>query len=213
MRFLTNFKKNKKMRTLEINLYKFDELSDEAKEKAIKNYKNEYCEEIGTFWQEDNFNSIKAILNFFDVKIKNYEIDFSSAARSFINWEFTSEYNEEIKNLSGSRLYKYLQNNYVNRRTGSFNSVFDGKPDEGRCLFTGYCADHDIIYPVVEFLEKPTKYLNFKDLINNIIYAGLKYIENDFYYQNSDEAIIEEILNKDLYFNASGKIIWLSDIN
>ena len=201
------------MKTLEINLYKFDELSDEAKEKAIKNYKNKYCEEIGIFWQEDNFNSIKAILNFFDVKIKYFEIDFSSAARSFINWEFTSEYNEELKNLFGARLFKYISNNYIGKKTGSFNSVFDGKHDMGRCLFTGYCADHDIISPVIEFLEKPTKYINFEDLINNVIYAGFKYIENDYNYQNSDEAITEEILNKDLYFNASGKIIFLNEIN
>ena len=201
------------MKTLEIKLYSFDELSDEAKNKAIQNYKKEYCEEIGTFWQEENFNSIKAILNFFDVKIKYFEIDFSSAARSFINWEFTSDYSEELKNLSGSRLFKYILNNYIGKKTGSFDSVFDGKHDMGRCLFTGYYADHDIIYPVIEFLEKPTKSINFEDLINNVIYAGLNYIEKDYNYQNSDEAIIDDLLANNLYFNASGKIIWLNDIN
>ena len=201
------------MKTLEIKLYSFDELTKDAKQKAIENYKNDHCETLGTFWQEENFESIKAVLNFFDVKIKNWSIDYSSAARSFIDWEFTSEYDEELKNLSGARLFKYIQNNYIGKKTGSFNSVFDGKHDEGRCLFTGYCADHDIISPIVEFLEKPTKYINFEDLINDVIYAGLQYIENEYNYQNSDEAITYELLNSDYYFNSSGKIIWLSDIN
>lgn len=201
------------MKTLEIKLYSFEELSEEAKNKAIENYKNDHCETLGTFWQEENFESIKAVLNFFDVKIKNWSIDYSSAGRSFIDWELNSDYDDDIKNLYGSRLYKYLQNNYIGRRTGSFNSVFDGKPDNGRCLFTGYCADCDLITPVVEFMERPIKNINFEDLINEIIYAGLKYIENDYDYQNSDESITEELINNDIYFNASGEIIWLSDIN
>ena len=201
------------MKTLEIKLYNFEELTKEAKQKAIENYKNDNFETLGEYWQEENFNSIKAILTFFDVKIKDFEIDYSSAARSCIYWEFKSEYTEELKNLFGARLFKYIQNNYIGKKTGSFNSVFDGKHDEGRCLFTGYCADHDIISPIVEFLEKPTKYINFEDLINNVISAGLQYIENEYNYQNSDEAITYELLNSDFYFNSSGKIIWLSDIN
>ena len=201
------------MKTLEIKLYSFEELTKEAKQKAIENYKNEHCETIGTFWQEDNFNSIKAVLNFFNVKIKNFEIDYSSAARSFIDWELNLDYDDDIKNLCGARLFKYIHNNYIGKKTGSFNSIFDGKPDDGRCLFTGYCADCDLIVPIIEFLQKPTKYINFEDLINDVIYAGLKYIENDYDYQNSDESIIEELLNNDFYFNASGKIIRIEELN
>ena len=193
------------MKTIKINLYRFEELSEEAKEKAIENYKNDNIETLGVSWQEENFESIKAVLNFFDVKIKNWSIDYSSAACSFIDWEFKSEYNEELKNLSGARLFKYILNNYIDKKTGSLNSVFDGKHDDGRCLFTGYCADGDIIAPIIEFLQKPTKYINFKDLISDVISAGLQYIENDYNYQNSDEAITEELLNSDFYFNASGK--------
>ena len=195
------------MKTINVNLYTFEELSQEAQKTAIENYKNDYCETIGTFWQDENFNSIKAVLTFFDVKLKNWSIDYWSAARSWIDWELNLDYDDEIKNLSGARLFKYLQNNYVDRRTGSFNSIFDGKPDNGRCLFTGYCADGDVIAPVIEFLERPTKNINFEDLINNIIYAGLKYIETDYDYQISDEAIKEEIINNDLYFNAEGREI------
>lgn len=201
------------METIKINLYKFEELTEEAKNKAIENYKNDNFETLGEYWQEENFNSFKAILTFFDVKIKDFEIDYSSAARSCIYWEFTSEYDEELKNLSGARLFKYIQNNYIGKKTGSFNSVFDGKHDKGRCLFTGYCADHATIYPIVEFLEKPTKYINFEYLINDVISAGLQYIENEYNYQNSDEAITDELLNSDFYFNASGKIINADELN
>lgn len=173
------------MRTVETSVYKFEELSDAAKSEAIENYRTTN-EDLGRHWQDENFESIKAVLDFFDVEITNYSIDYSSAAGSYVSWSLNLDYDEEIKNLSGARLFKYIQNNYIGRVPGAYGHIFDGKPDEGRCIFTGYCADHSVIEPVINFLERPTKNISFEDLIDDIIYAGLKYMEQDYEAQMSD---------------------------
>lgn len=190
------------MKTILTKLYRFDELSKTAQDYAIEQYreKNEY---LGQHWQEDNFESIKAVLKFFDWSITNYSIEYWSAAHSYISISLNLDYAEEIANLSGVRLYKFLNNNYVNRRTGSFNSVFDGKPDNGRCLFTGYCADGSVTEPIEKFLKRPTD-ITFEELMEKCIYEGLKYIEDDYNHQLSDEYIKEEITDNGLQFNAEG---------
>lgn len=58
------------MEIVEVCVYKFEELSDSAKEKARAWYRegNDY------FWWDDALGSIKAFCNEFGVKIKNYEV-------------------------------------------------------------------------------------------------------------------------------------------
>lgn len=58
------------MEIVEVSVYKFDELSDSAKEKARAWYRegNDY------YWWDDCLSSIKTFCNEFGVKIKNYEI-------------------------------------------------------------------------------------------------------------------------------------------
>ena len=64
-------KKVKKMKTVTIALYKFDELSDDAKETAREAYRYSGIE---YFWFDDAIGSIKAFCDYFNVKIKDYEI-------------------------------------------------------------------------------------------------------------------------------------------
>ena len=58
------------MRTAKIELYKFNELSDDAKEKAREWYKTD----LDYPWWDESINSIKAFCDYFNVKIKDYEI-------------------------------------------------------------------------------------------------------------------------------------------
>ena len=191
------------MKTILTKLYQFDELNETAQNYAIEQYRNNN-DFLGQYWQEENFESIKAVLNFFDWSIDDYSIEYWNANCSYVSISLNLDYAEEIANLSGIRLYKFLINNYVNKKTGSFNSVFDGKPDDGRCLFTGYCADGAVTQPIEEFLKRPTN-ITFEELMEECIYEGLKYIESDYHYQLSDEYIKDEIINNEMQFNAEGK--------
>lgn len=58
------------MRTATIELYKFDELSDDAKDIA----RNWYLQDIEYPWFHESIGSIKAFCDHFNVKIKDYSI-------------------------------------------------------------------------------------------------------------------------------------------
>ena len=67
------------MKTIELQLYKFDELSEDAQEYAISNYRNK-----GQYhWIDEGIDSIKAFCDHFGVNLKNYSI--SPYAHSFID--------------------------------------------------------------------------------------------------------------------------------
>lgn len=54
-----------------INTYKFTELSEEAKEKALSDYRQNGFEYA---WQDENHNSLKAFCDLFGVKVKDWSI-------------------------------------------------------------------------------------------------------------------------------------------
>jgi hypothetical protein len=115
------------MRTHTIKIYKFDELSEEAKEKAMEDIAitQEY------FWQDSAIESLKRMAEHFGAKLASYDIDFSNSVQhggaTWENVEFIEE--QEIE----ERLLKL----------GTFNA--ETLKGDGDCKLTGYCADEDAI--------------------------------------------------------------------
>lgn len=187
------------MKTVQINLYSFNELSEKAKKAAIENYLNSEHE---LFWCEENLRSIKEGLNFYGFSLDNrYNIDFSSASNSYA--PIKSGHNDDIENLQGVRLYKYLNNNYSIywcKYHKKYRNLLDGN-----CPFTGYCMDEDFLQPIKDFMKTPTN-INFVELMEECVYSCLKAIQNDYEYQNSDEYIIEHFEANNYQFLESGEI-------
>jgi hypothetical protein len=73
------------MKTIEINLYSFNELTEKAKEKAL----NQYQSETEYFWGYEALESLKAFFNAIGVKLTDYSIDWSNPNQSFIKYEGT----------------------------------------------------------------------------------------------------------------------------
>ena len=88
------------------NLYSFDELSEDAKSRAKDNITNEY-------WAEwifsDAHETLVKFCDIFNIDYRN--IDYLEPYRN----EYTIKQDEDILNLSGLRLHKYLINNYYNQ--------------------------------------------------------------------------------------------------
>ena len=59
------------MQTITVNLYSFSELSDDAKQNAIEKIRYPY--ELA--WSDESLDSIKTFCNYFNVKLKSYEVD------------------------------------------------------------------------------------------------------------------------------------------
>jgi hypothetical protein len=87
------------MRIIETEAYTFDELSDDAKEKAKIELVSEY------FWSDDAIASLYAFADEIGIKITDYSIDFSGYSHNSISWEWIID--EHKNDLSVEELTGY----------------------------------------------------------------------------------------------------------
>ena len=197
------------MKTIEINLYSVKELDEDAKEKAF----NEYCGSEQYFWGDDNKATLNEFERIFPVIIKDWRY---GGGNSYINFCFTND--DDIENLSGVRLLKYLINNYYDYlyepKTFTKNKMYttNNKKRKSKiiyqkndCRLTGYCLDCDILEPIYEFLKKPNKYITFYDLMNDCLQSWLSACEKDYEYTYSEEAFIETSEANEWYYTKDGE--------
>jgi hypothetical protein len=134
------------MKTLNITLYSFDELSDKAKAIAISKFKPET-----EFIWEDGRATSEAFTKIFGLE---------TSCRSWLELSFNRTH-PDILNLSGLRLRKYLINNhyydifkpktfYNNNYTKSRLSKIFKKSE---CPLTGIYTDDKILQPIYDFLS------------------------------------------------------------
>ena len=86
------------MKTVEIKIYSFDELSEKAKEKAINNFRNTH----------DNYHIFSEIIDTCKKVAALFGLKFGREYATLL----TGHIDDDILNLSGERLYKYIVNNY-----------------------------------------------------------------------------------------------------
>jgi hypothetical protein len=190
------------MRTNEITAYKFDELSDSAKEKAYKEFLNSEHE---YFWMDENVESIKKGLQHFDCSMgKGWYIEYHSSRASYVPVVIDMQHAEDIAELSGVRLWKFLNNGYM-KYWCKYDKKYENLLD-GNCPFTGYCLDENFLDPIREFMKKPTD-ITFLELMERCVWECLVGIEHDFDYQNSEEFFKEECISNEYEFTEDGNRI------
>ena len=185
------------MRTIEISIYKFSELSDESKRKALDIFEP-FVDHI---WV-DVYETIQKFCEIFGVKTGSNYFDVR-----------TSNIDDNILELTGQRLRTYLINNFyseiykpktyykgVNKKRKS--KIFVNND----CVLTGVCYDHDMLEGIYNFIQKPCNHTNFKDLIGNAFHDLRKSVEDEASYRYSDEAKIEDIEANDYEFYEDGNI-------
>jgi hypothetical protein len=199
--------------TVTREIYTFDELSDEAKEKAIENYRGEGVDTSHNW--DDAHESVKEFHNVFGS---------SAGHRSWLDIR-TGHMEDQILELSGQRLRTYLLNNFPSafyerkyrghskndhRSTekpkshrlvtkiskdykGNYYRVFRSNFQvESSCPFTGVCYDEDLLDPFKEFIKNPDG-RTFEDLLQEAMESLRISLEREDEYQNSDEAIKERL--------------------
>jgi hypothetical protein len=210
------------MKTIDVNLYKFSELSEEAKEKAIQKWRNDNYNYQPWFIDEAN-KSFEKFADLFSIDWRN--IDYCEPYRN----EYSIKLDDQIKELSGQRLATYIWNNF---KRDLFKGKFyfkdcytypNGKKTEDNrqykryikryskifldnsCVLTGVCYDQDLLQPIYDFLNKPTD-IDFETLLNDCIYSLCHSVSAEIEYQSSDEAIIETIEANDYDFLENGEL-------
>ena len=95
------------MKTIEIKVYKFEELDEQTKEKVIENYR--YINVDNTFW----YDCIKEEFDELGLEIKEFNLDRGNYAKIYIdNLEETSK--SILHEFGDSVLIKQTAKNYMN---------------------------------------------------------------------------------------------------
>jgi hypothetical protein len=173
-----------RIKTKTIQVYSFEELP-EAKQHEIM-YQSEYP------WSYENRDTLIVFTNIFDfVNITDYEYGY----RNYINYSLN--YDDEIKALTGHRLAKWLYNNYYHQITKDKWYYKNNKSRYSKiqiskdCVLTGYYMDDYILQPIYDFIDKPIEGYTINDIINDCLNAWIDACNNDYEAYYSIDNMIE----------------------
>lgn len=193
------------------NLYRFDELTAEAKERAIEDYRQDM-----TFgWQDEIINTIKAIADAMNCTYNYYSYDGISYDVSFEACDFDDS-------LSGVRAWAFIENNFItpNQKPKTYwlnHCLYtDGRKNWSRkskinftlsdCPFTGYIADCCFGEAWEDWKKNFNKNSSVYDFIEDVAYKLSREWTSDNEYQYSDEGVIEMIEINEYEFYEDGSI-------
>lgn len=206
------------MRTKIITIYKFSELSDDAKQTAIKYYRDNKDE---IFWQDEILESLKTLFKFCDgVKLVDWSLGLNN---SYISVSFS---NDETEELSGKRAWAWVENNlfyklrykagikFQKERVWMSDNVKHCTNPEGafihhigelkECEFTGVCYDEDFL----DSLRKDIKDgCDLKTAFKGLAATYQMILNNENDDQNSDEYISEHLEANEYEYNEDGNQI------
>jgi hypothetical protein len=198
------------MRTQTINIYSFDELSEEAKEKALNDYREGMTEIFGI---DETVESLKGLFkNCNGITLKNWSL---GDCQSWLNVTFE---NDEIGDFTGKRAMSWIENNLlVNIRIPENSFAMNGTRRKlaqyGQyyragmikcCPFTGYCADDDFLQDLISEVKQGT---DLKTAFEGLAVTCQKLIQNEQEYQQSEEYIKEHFEMNNCEFDEDGNLI------
>lgn len=199
------------MRTIEIQLYKFEELSEEAQQNAVSKWRNDT--EI-SFSLDEIQQSLTRFAEEFNVNIRDYSLGYNSNIDARLG-----HIDEGILEVKGTRLLAYLHNNYSHvlyerKGYGNYEKRPNGKYDYKRrsrikiintcCPFTGVCFDEDILEPIRKFIAKPNKYTTLENILRECVSSCEQSADRVVEYENSFEYIKDTIQANEYDFTAEG---------
>jgi hypothetical protein len=165
------------MKTIQINLFSFNELSEEAKIEALKENYN-VNEHSLYFYYEEAKQSIRKFNALFDIQ---------ESRHNFLDYSI-SHIDDNILELSNDRLKKFIA-----------NKIDIEKYQD--CPLTGLCYDITLLFP----FYRPDENQSLEDCIKLAYTAIVKELKENEDYLYSDKSIIEHFNNNDYYFFENGQ--------
>lgn len=200
------------MKTIEVTLYEYEELSERAQERAL----TDYMSHGNDFDMREPTNTLNKFESIFPIKIRDWEF---GGGQSAISFRFTGS--EDIENLTGWRLATYIWNNYrdyiySHKYYSTRGCWIDGKYHyksrrsniiicSEDCPLTGTCYDNDILDPIWKFLKKPDETTTFESLLDDCLQSWLNECEKEDEYRSSKEAFAETCEANEWLFTKEGK--------
>lgn len=212
------------MKTVRIKIYKFNELSKKAQQVAIDKWRED---ETYDWIFDEAVNTLDKFAKIFSININHFNFEEPYSNR------YSFEMEDTILELSGQRLATYIWNNYKREifkpkiYSKLVKTFKDGTPIpvskehpagfrlptrhsgctiDNSCVLTGVCYDQSVLQPIYDFLDKPSKSKDFKDLLEDCLQSLCKDVQGEIEGNSEDEAIKETIEANDYDFTADGKM-------
>jgi hypothetical protein len=170
------------MKTIEIKLYKFNELPEEVQEKAIEKY---FDINVDYDWWDFTYEDAENI----GLKINGFDLDRGN----YCNGEFilsTSEVAQNVLKEHGGNCDTYkTAENFLDE----FNPVFTEYLDESSDNYESAESEDKMIYLETEFL-------------NSLLEDYRIILRNEYSYLTSEKAIKETLIVNDYDFTENGEI-------
>jgi hypothetical protein len=193
----------------QVNLYTYDELSDDAKKKALAKW-SEDNHDIVQIYFDEIFDSYKSFIECTSFTLANYKIDLYN---QYI--ELSHDYKDEIFELQGKRAMAWLENDVLSQfrvtHRERFNNIkLYSKYGEGyktgqvkTCPLTGYCYD-DIFIDEFKMAILGGSTVETAFYAVEITLSKLLIETNDW--TNSEEYFREDCESNEVYFLENGQI-------
>lgn len=175
-------------KTIEIEVYRFEELSEKAKDRVRYNEKAA----IGYSRDDEALASMNALAKHFGGRMYDYSIDWFASSHSYARFEMPEDMEEEeIARRLGE--------------LGTFNP--ETLKGNGDCKLTGYCSDEDAIdgFRAEFFKQKKAGQIDLESLMQAAFKTWLKAAQDDCEHQYSDEALTENGEANDYWYEANGE--------
>jgi hypothetical protein len=210
-------------RTIRTKIYKFDELSKDAQQKAVEWYLDG---EDFSWIIDDASETLDKFCEIFDISYRNF--DYCETYRS----SYSFNLDDNILELSGQRLATYIWNNYRSQiYKGKYYGKLvkthkDGTPIEvskqhpngtrhvkryskcqlsDECVLTGVCYDYSVLQPIYNFLKKPSPNTDFKDLLEDCLNSLAEDVCSEIDGNKEFSAVADTIQANDYEFTKDGK--------
>ena len=187
------------MKTLEIKLFNFNELTDDAKEKAIEGVRNLYhVDNNFAEWAIDDCALLEPLdKELFDLLGKNYNFPLIKNNRK-INFSLDRDRYINVSDaMEITNKYQFLM--WLGIPENMIENV-DFSIGEDTILIEENSWDYEFNDDELEIIDSAVK--KFENHCENILNRIKKYID----YRFSDEAIIEDILSNSFEFTEDGAI-------
>jgi hypothetical protein len=195
------------MRTIKTKIYKFNELSETAKDNAI-----DLMRDINTnddFWYESVFEDAKTIAKLMGIDIKNiYFRGFSSQGDGACfegKYAYAKNSVKAVKEYApkDETLHKIVQSLYEIQKRYFYKITANVK--RSGHYYHSRCTDIDVYVNDNGYLPQ-TDNDNIVELLRDFMNWIYKMLETEYEYQTSNESIIGTIEANDYEFTEDGKL-------
>ena len=174
------------MRTIEVNLYEFEELSTEAKEKAIEKNRHINVDYDWWDWLYEGMSEVGVKVNSFDIYYKNIDITIEDSY-------YTAE--KAIENYNeGNGLVK-ISKQFIADRDALIKKLGEGNDIGGYSVKDEFIDKYD---QEIEYLEKQYR--------REVSEEVLSWLIGDYEYLQTDESVAETLISNEYDFTEDGLI-------